>query len=164
MLKQLGFNNLSTKLLLLVFLLTLAIIASIFITKPKNQNESSQIPIAPKDQPSDRFNTTETQYKEAYPQQFFNQENTGTGSLIVDSNPPGARVLIDSPEEEVTSPGILNPVNTTPFKISSLPVGNHNLFAFLEGYNFTEEPFTITAGQVTRIMFQLSPQEQKVGY
>ena len=163
MLKQLGFNNTSIKLLVLVIILTIAIIASFFLTKPKNILDNSEITI-PKNQPIDKFNYNETNYKEAYPQQFSTLENDQNGSLIIDSLPQGVRVLIDSPEQEATQDGVLNPVNITPFKISKIPVGDHNLSAFLKGFNLTDQPFIIKQGQVTRIMLQLTPQEKKVGY
>lgn len=105
----------------------------------------------------------EKNYPEAYQQRFFSEDENQLGALIVISNPSEARAMIDLAEEEASSDSTL-PVNITPFKVSNMPVGQHNLMLFKTGYNFSTTQFNIEANKVTRLYINLVPQESNVGY
>lgn len=105
----------------------------------------------------------ENSYPEVSPQRFFSEDSNQSGVLVVTTNPSEARVMIDSEEEEVSTETTL-PVNITPFKISNIPVGQHNLTLFTQGYNFSVVQFKIEANKITRLDITLTPQEPTVGY
>lgn len=136
-------------------ILVLSILFS-FFTKPATPPISVQ--------PTQKLNPREQLYPEATPQEFFSSDSADVGTLIVDSNPQGARVVIDTTEEEVPDANNPQPVNITPFKITTIPTGAHTLTASKQGYNFVVVDFTIEKGSVTRLMLNLAPQEKSVGF
>ncbi len=155
-----------TLLLILALMAGIIILVAIrifFSDKPP----SSPPPVIYQD-PADRsksfdsFKPSEMNYPEAKPQQY-RSEAPGMGMLIITSEPEGTRVLIDSSEEEIPINNIVNPINITPFKVTSIPVGGHYIFAAKEGYNFTETDFAIKENEVTRVHLKLIP-EERVGY
>lgn len=161
--------NLFTKptlILILVLSIGLGVLLLIRIFLGSKEPSSPPPPVIyqqASDKPSSTFTTIETSYPEAPPQQY-RSEDKGTGSLVITSEPEGARILVDSSEEEVPIDGVVNPINTTPFKVSSIPAGEHYVFAGKPGYNFTETSFSIEEGQLTRVHIQLTPEGDKVGY
>ena len=70
-----------------------------------------------------------------------------TGSLMVNTTPPGALLVIDS------MPGVLSPAS-----IPAVPPGNHSLSVTKEGFVPKILPVRITAGQTARIDLALEPQ------
>lgn len=84
---------------------------------------------------------------------------TEPGTLIVDSVPEDARVVIDTAEEEGGGENSRPvPVNMTPFRVDSIPAGSHHLLISKQGYEYQEMDVTINPGEITRITITLSPQ------
>jgi serine/threonine protein kinase len=73
----------------------------------------------------------------------------GVGSLVVDSRPRGARVLLD---------GQL--AGTTPLNIAELKAGPRRVRLELPGYRPWESTVSIAAGRETRVAGSLEPQRQ----
>jgi hypothetical protein len=73
----------------------------------------------------------------------------GVGSLVVDSRPRGARVLLD---------GQL--AGTTPLTIAELKAGPRRVRLELPGYRSWESTVSIAAGRETRVAGSLEPQRQ----
>jgi hypothetical protein len=110
----------------------------------------------------DKLNATEQKYPEA-PAQPFLSNDPDTGTLIVTSKIKDIRIMIDAPEEEVATASAELPINVNPFKISSIPVGDHNVFAFKEGYELYEKDFIVEKNKITRLEINLIPLEKAVG-
>lgn len=94
--------------------------------------------------------------KEALPQNFL-QKTLSTGILIVFSNVNDIRVMIDASDTEGPSSHPQIPINTTPFKMSSIPVGEHTLLASKPGYSMVEKNLKIIEGKITYVTIELSP-------
>lgn len=80
-----------------------------------------------------------------------------TGSLIVTSNPVGARVLIDEPEGEVASTTIVATVYETPFRIEQIATGRHTISVAKEGYEMQEIIVDVLTNQISRVTINLLP-------
>lgn len=146
--------------LVIALLLAIVILGSVLLIpakKPPQKQPILQI------EPS-TLTPQERIYREAAPQPFPSPAATQSSTLIVTSNPDGVRVMIDPPEEEASGTSTEIPVNITPFKITTIPVGEHTLTAFKKGYNLYSTKFTISADKVTRLDIDLKPLEDKVGY
>lgn len=124
------------------------IITSLFLLIIKDQGGKDKI--------VDRLTQSEQKYPEA-PAQPFLTESQEQGILVVSSQIKDIRIMVDSPEEEVSISSKEIPVNINPFKISSIPIGKHNLFAFKEGYEIFETDFIIEKDKVTRLSVNLIP-------
>jgi hypothetical protein len=128
-----------TVLLSFIVLVSILLLSSRQTESPtKLSSQEQQIPVTP-------------------PQPFLHENSqTAPGKLLVFSNPTGARVLIDAPEEEGGGTASLNlPVNLTPMRVESIPAGIHHLFITKEGYAFKEMDVEIKSGEVTRITVDL---------
>ena len=73
---------------------------------------------------------------------------TATGSLLIESRPPGAAVLIDG-----------QPRGTTPLTIEALPPGGYSVTLTLAGYQPFVTTVRVVAGTRTRAAASLSVQE-----
>jgi hypothetical protein len=65
------------------------------------------------------------------------------GTLIVESDPPGAEVRVDDEHSA--------PVGVTPYKSAALPAGAHGLFVSLAGHEPQFRSFTVGAGGTVRL-------------
>lgn len=146
---------LSNKLLVAVTLIALVILSSfLLLSKPR------KIP-SPVLSPSPSVSIN---YQEAFPQGYRNEGNNKFGSLIVDSTPQGARVMIDAKEEEIPTKQTSLPINTTPFKVSQIPVGKHVLEVFKQGYNLTTMIVIIESNKISQVNIELTKPDTKVDY
>lgn len=129
---------------LVIFAVSIVVLSIIFI--PRNIQPTQNT-----------LSDTEKQYRNNLPQVFPSGPG-GFGTLVVNSNPSEARVIIDGAEDEGgnTSPTVL-PINQTSFKVSTIPEGKHTLFVSKKGYEFQELSFEIKTNQITRLDLQLSP-------
>lgn len=73
---------------------------------------------------------------------------TATGSLLIESRPPGAAVVIDG-----------QPRGTTPITIDALPPGDYSVNLSLAGYQPFATTVRVVAGRRTRAAASLSVQE-----
>jgi hypothetical protein len=71
-----------------------------------------------------------------------------TGSLIIESRPPGATVLING-----------KPSGTTPLTVGALAPGNYRIGLSLAGYQPFATTVRVVAGERTRAAASLSVQE-----
>jgi hypothetical protein len=67
-----------------------------------------------------------------------------TGSLVIDSRPPGATVYIDGKQ-----------VGTTPLKLSAIEVGSHAVRLDHDGYNRWTSAVRIVAGEEMKVTASL---------
>lgn len=152
-------------------IVTLTILAISLFAVWLNQKEPTSTPssnpviiYSPPPSSKTSLSTTEQALPEAKAQKFFDNNSGQYGILVVTSNPSGARVLIDSEDAEGPSDQKPLPVNLTPFKASSVPVGKHNLTVSSPGYNYSVQEITVEPNQITRIQVELVPQEKNIGY
>lgn len=104
--------------------------------------------------PANSFSREEENYSIAPPQDYVST-STGMGLLVVTSAPEGARVVIDPPEEEASESSKNSITNTTPFRVNSIPTGEHLLTAFVKDYELYTETFTVEEGKVTRLNIKM---------
>jgi hypothetical protein len=99
----------------------------------------------------------EQQIPVAQSQPFLNElPEASPGSLLIFSNPTGARVVIDGPEGEGGADLPIDlPVHFTPVRIDSIPAGGHHIFISKEGFQFKELDVEVTPGEITRITVDL---------
>jgi hypothetical protein len=69
-----------------------------------------------------------------------------SGSMFIDSRPRGARVTIDG-----------RFVGTTPFRISGMATGRHDIRLELDGYRAASSPVNVVAGRESRVAVTLEP-------
>lgn len=157
-------------LLALSVILMFIVVASFvfFLIFPTRKNPFSQPVIQYSPAPTTYIQpivltSEEKKYPEASPQRFFSDNKNQSGILILTSDPAGARVIIDSEDTETSSTQTL-PVDITPFKVSAIPTGQHNLTLFKKGYNMSTTKFSIEPNKITRLNVALIPQEQNIGY
>lgn len=121
-------------------------------------NETTYQELYESREPSDISLTQDEQsYTDAKPQTFADRDTSKTGTLIVESDPPGAHIVIDvdSGHEVV---GYTFPDNTAPIKATRMPVGRYVVAADIAGdYDYAEEVFTIEENKVTRVKLTLPP-------
>lgn len=105
----------------------------------------------------------ERRYPQATPQPFRHSDAKQTGTLVVTSSVEGTDVLLDTsshphaPDEPIP-PGQIWPHNTTPFKVESMPVGEHTLEAVkIPGYDMVMIHYLIKEDEVTRVHIELTP-------
>lgn len=96
-------------------------------------------------------------FPEATKQEYPSQTSNKTGTLIVNSNPSGVKVIVDSPKSDAPEKYPQIPENITPFKISNIPEGTYFYFASKDGFDFTEGKFEIKEGEITSVFFELVP-------
>lgn len=75
---------------------------------------------------------------------------TDRGSVLVDSRPRGARVLVDG-----------QPAGTTPLSIAQVPAGAHSVRLDLAGYRPWIASVGVVEGQQTRVAASLEPETEK---
>lgn len=92
------------------------------------------------------------------------QDQNQGATLTVLSEPSGARVIIDPPEEEVATETAVLAINTTPFKISNIRSGRHIIQSFLEGYVLSSEVIEVNPGISNTVTIKLIPVDERVGY
>ncbi|NLV26262.1 MAG: PKD domain-containing protein [Methanomicrobiales archaeon] len=89
--------------------------------------------------------------------QVFNvtmtEMNPQYGALHIDSNPPGAKLVLQRFIPDITS--VI--YSDTPASLESLPPGTYNYTLTKEGYYPEEGTTTITAGDVTEIYVNMDP-------
>jgi hypothetical protein len=69
------------------------------------------------------------------------------GSIAVNSNPPGAGLMLDGAKAGVA-----------PMTLSDVAAGNHTITTSKEGYTTAEQPVRVIAGQTVRAEIVLAPQ------
>ena len=74
------------------------------------------------------------------------QQTSGTGSLFVNSNPTGARVILDG-----------KPVGTTPLQLKGIAAGTHAVQLELPNYQTWRTSTTILPGRQARVSGSLEP-------
>ncbi|MDO8498595.1 MAG: PEGA domain-containing protein [bacterium] len=160
-------RNRTTIIMIIVFFLALIVVSSLFLfSSPKTIKQK----IVPSPSPQSvsqsqyysQLTPEEKRYPEAPPQiSFSTGQNSETGLLLITSNPEGARVIIDVPENETNGTGSAPispvPIKTTPFKVSQIPAGEHNLTAHKQGYIYNSINFKIEANKINRVHFELQP-------
>ena len=132
-------------LLTLSIILAVVVLISLFLFSLQQDsdptslsNQEQQIPVAP----SQPF--------------LVNDSVQQPGTLLVFSNPTGARVVIDAPEEEGGGgTGLDLPVNVTPVRVESIPAGKHHLFISKLGYEFKELEVEVNPGEINRVKVEL---------
>lgn len=111
------------------------------------------------------FTPQEMTYPTIPATQFTNSSESKTGFLVVSSDIEDVIVSLDVlpedqhvhdlPSEEV--PSTIIPSNEIPFKMASIPIGEHTLFAFKLGYEEVYTNFFIKEGEITRINLEMKP-------
>lgn len=138
----------------LVFIFVFLIVQFIFNSRLPHHPSSIVTPPPQNTQ----LNEQEKQYREAEPQEFKSYGTTiQYGTLVITSNPDEVRIRIDLEGHEASQDSVVVPRNTTPFKVSRIPVGTHTLFAAKPGYEIIETTVTIEPGVVTRLNLTLNP-------
>ncbi len=141
----------------LVTIIFLVIVISSFFTKdtiPQDQMIPTPTPYA--------LTAEEKNFPKATPQPFRNAEEEATGTLIVTSNVEDVIVLLDAsehpdPQDPIPS-GQKWPKNITPFTVTSMPIGEHVLFAIKPPkYDMATMDFVIRESEVTRVHIELIP-------
>jgi hypothetical protein len=94
---------------------------------------------------------------ESKKQVFPSSNSTNMGSLIVESTPQGASVIIDVSKAEGPSDYPVIPSNTTPFKISTVPEGKYMYSAMKDGYDLAEGIVEIKRNEQTYLNIGLLP-------
>jgi hypothetical protein len=92
-------------------------------------------------------------------QVFPSAKNNKMGTIVVESNPTGADVIIDAPQAEAPSNYPVIPANKTPFKLSQIPEGSYIYSATKDGYDLSEGRIEVKPGQTTNVVIQLIPLE-----
>ncbi|HLD01312.1 MAG TPA: hypothetical protein VJC10_00390 [Patescibacteria group bacterium] len=139
--------------LLFIFAFIIILIFLILIVFAIRQPQSSSTT----PQPNVSFQQGEVAFPEATPQPFYNSEKDETGSLVVTSDLEKVRVMIDNAEVESQKVNVRYPIQITPFRISSVPIGKHVLSGAKKGYVFEVISFTIRPNEVTRVNIKLKP-------
>lgn len=98
----------------------------------------------------------EQQYTNAKKQTFPNRDTTRTGTLVVITDPPGATIILDNSETNEEAATYTVPRNEiTPIKLLRIPVGAYTATAQKNGYDMSQEDFTIEENKTTRIALKL---------
>lgn len=144
----------------------LLILVIIFFFVIRILTPSSNLPNSSTDEPpSTSLTSQEKAYPEISAQPFNNDAKPEKGMLVVTSEPEGARIRIDNPDEEAPDKeGIDLPIHITPFKSTDIPVGKHTLTIGKAGYNLESRMFEIKEGTVTRIHLILRPLSDEEGF
>jgi len=108
------------------------------------QSTSSDVPARRRTVPSNNTATVQPQPRVVQPPAVT--EEVQTGSLFVDSTPPGARVILNGVS-----------VGTTPISLVNLPVGAGEVVLSMDGYVSYSERINIGSNQRVSIASDLSP-------
>ena len=81
------------------------------------------------------------------------QQSATTGSIEVNSTPPGAKVLLVSTDE--TGAGEPQPKGLTPTTISGLSPGKYTVDLEKPGYKFFQKEVTVKAGTTAKVTASL---------
>lgn len=76
-------------------------------------------------------------------------QSPSTGAVLVNSNPMGAEIFIDSMDTGQTTSGMAT--------VSGIPPGQHTLLLKMSGFQDKSMTFSVTAGQTTNLLLELIP-------
>ncbi|MDQ5971493.1 MAG: hypothetical protein QG566_439 [Patescibacteria group bacterium] len=156
--KLLTTNGILLSLVLVSVIILLGLIIYSFFLSPQPNNNNIQTKphnSTPTPTPFDISNIPN-----ATPQLFRNDDEEKNGTLVVTSNVPGVQVHLDAtghpdPEDPIP-PGQKWPTNITPFKVDSIPIGEHFIFAAKPPlYDTQVVKFVITENQITTIELKM---------
>jgi hypothetical protein len=138
-------------LFILTFILFVLILVSMLFIRSTPKNNDSQ-------------STQEAKKTDSYPEGLYSKLSTPeqSGTLTITSSLEAVTVIIDPPQEEVTSE--VAEKNITPFKITTIPAGKHIIEAFKDGYVPFSEVITVETGKTTEFTINLIPIGNDVKY
>src|SRR5579885_74755 len=99
----------------------------------------------------------EQSFPNAVSQDFSGRSSTQTGTLVVTSQMKEVHVVLDAPDSDIA---IDKPVNITPFKLLSMPIGTYQVVAAKKGYDQASYSIQINATKVTRLEIELQPLQE----
>jgi len=114
--------------------------------QPPNNNNNANARGANSNAQSNAIKSTASQNKAV-------QQSATTGSIEVNSTPPGAKVLLVSTDE--TGAGEPQPKGLTPTTISGLSPGKYTVDLEKPGYKFFQKEVTVKAGTTAKVTASL---------
>lgn len=145
------------KLIIIPIVILLGMLLFLFVSQRRNTpSQTGQTPLPTPYKSPYELSSEEKRYPNAIPQ-LFPSKTERKGMLVISSNILDIRVMITLPDGETATPEFPAPINITPFKITTIPVGTYTVLSSKQGYTMHEDIVTIEENMVTRVEITLDP-------